>query len=654
MCGIVGFWNLDNRPAAKNEVWAMAQMIAHRGPDGYGEYVEGAVGLGHRRLAILDLSPSGKQPMSYADGRYWITFNGEIYNFIELREELAALGYTFQSTSDTEVILAAYDRWGADCQLRFNGMWAFAIWDKREQLLFLSRDRFGVKPLHYYFDGKHFAFGSEMKAFLPLPWFDLKFDPQTITDSIGAFTSIEGTEDCMLKGLRRLRGGWSLTLKRGQEPKLDRWWNTLHHIHSVPENFLEQAEMFRDLFLDACRIRMRSDVSVGTALSGGLDSSSVLCGMAYVRKHMPDGGRLAADWQRSFVACHPGTGQDERHYAEEVVRHINGQAVYLEIDPADCAKHLDELIFSFEELADHPPIGAWLTYREMRKHGVVVSLNGHGGDELLCGYNYYLPTAIKDAELFPSAGMQARVNDLRLTEMLMDRRREYPVDENAPTQRTLPGDRGHWYRQAGRGENFQEYIGEMSTLSGFDALSRVLYYDFHYRTLPTILRNFDRLSMAHGVEIRAPFLDYRLACLCFSLPAFSKVGQGFSKLILRQALDGILPKKIQLRTSKLGFVSPFVDWINDSVKPVILDTIHCTNFLQSDIWNGPAIRDYILSSYGQQAHAGIFQCWPFLHAFKLTELFAEQQRLSRATLSERNDLNLSSSEVSTSCSSPNA
>ena len=168
MCGIVGFWNLDRAPVDQTMLDRFTDTLAHRGPDGRGTFIDSQVslGLGHRRLAILDISEAAKQPMSYAQERYWITYNGEIYNFLEIRKELIAYGYTFRSESDTEVILAAYDRWGEDCQFRFNGMWAFAIWDSHERKLFISRDRFGVKPLHYYYDGKHFAFASEMKAFL--------------------------------------------------------------------------------------------------------------------------------------------------------------------------------------------------------------------------------------------------------------------------------------------------------------------------------------------------------------------------------------------------------------------------------------------------------------------------------------------------------
>ncbi len=200
--------------------------LAHRGPDGNGFYIdsEANLGFGHRRLAILDTSDGGRQPMSFTGERTWITYNGEIYNFLELKQELEQSGYLFQTDSDTEVILAAYHRWGEDCQLRFNGMWAFAVWDQVERKLFISRDRFGVKPLIYYFDPNHFAFASEMKAFLALDWFRAEFDPEMVAAALSNERLVEGDERCLLRGLRHLPGGHCLTLKTGEAPKIRRWW----------------------------------------------------------------------------------------------------------------------------------------------------------------------------------------------------------------------------------------------------------------------------------------------------------------------------------------------------------------------------------------------------------------------------------------------
>lgn len=197
MCGITGFWNLDGRPVFREELIRFTNQIAHRGPDGWDVYVDdsAAVGFGHRRLAIIDITDSGRQPMSFADGRYWIVFNGEIYNFVELRKELEGYGYQFKTDSDTEVVLASFDKWGEDCRFKFNGTWAFSIWESRERKLFLSRDRFGVKPLIYYFDGKRFAFASEMKAFLALDGFLAEYNPTILANSLEDPALVEGAED---------------------------------------------------------------------------------------------------------------------------------------------------------------------------------------------------------------------------------------------------------------------------------------------------------------------------------------------------------------------------------------------------------------------------------------------------------------------------
>lgn len=253
MCGIVGLWQRNHEPVLQDGLRRFTDSLSHRGPDGSGFYIdpEANLGFGHRRLAIIDISEAGRQPMSYAGGRYWITYNGEIYNFLELRDELRGYGYSFATESDTEVILAAYDKWGADCQPRFNGMWAFAIWDRQERRLFLSRDRFGVKPLMYFYDGQRFAFASEMKAFLALEWFQVEFEPGMVAAALTDHQLVEGTERTLLRGLKRLLGGYCLTLEQDGDLSIRRWWNTLDHLEPAPASYSEQAERYRELFLDA-------------------------------------------------------------------------------------------------------------------------------------------------------------------------------------------------------------------------------------------------------------------------------------------------------------------------------------------------------------------------------------------------------------------
>jgi len=651
MCGIVGIWNLNGIPIEAFGLDQFTDSLAHRGPDGRGTYicVEANLGLGHRRLAILDLSPKGKQPMAYAGGRYWITYNGEIFNFLELREELEGLGHTFVTESDTEVILAAYLQWGESCQLKFNGMWAFAIWDRNERVLFISRDRFGIKPLHYFFDGKHFAFASEMKAFLALDWFRLEFNPRMLALAVSNYNRVEGgTEDCLLKGIKRLHGGHCLIIRPGKEPQIKRWWNTLDHLVAVPEDINQQAEQFCQIFFDACKIRMRSDVPLGTALSGGLDSSSVICAMHQIRAFSDNHSRLSSDWQKAFVATFPGTIQDERKFAEQVVQHVGARPTYKEMDPTEAVENLDQILFSFEEIYDIPT-SLWMIYREIRKLGVSISMDGHGADELLGGYHFYPYAEMRRA-------LVARPNLNRFYEMRATLQALYPrFDIPSPgsilrdtlTQGLKNNFLANSVRSLGRlGRSclfpdyvprrtdwllvnpqvpfFPEWEADKSQLAHFDSLNKQLYFDFHYRFLPTILRNFDRCSMAHGVEIRAPFMDWRLVCFGFSLPASSKIGGGYTKLILRKAMQGILPEPIRTRKSKIGFASPLVDWYKGRLKAFVLDTVNSQKFLQSDIWNGSLIRQQVADSYAKGDFLGASRSWQYIQAMKLMQLFADK------------------------------
>ena len=398
MCGISGILTFDG-DTSEREVLAMTKSLAHRGPDGEGVHVAGPIGLGHRRLAVLDLEETGSQPMSFAGGRYWITHNGEIYNFLELKSSLQALGHCFRGHSDTEVILAAYVQWGEACQLRFNGMWAFAIWDAEERHLFLSRDRFGVKPLFYFFDGRRLAFASEMKAFLPLPWFPVSFDPPAVTCSLANPYGLEPTEHCLLEGLKRLKAGHSLTVAQGGEPRIHQWWRTADHLEDPPPNFKLQIEGFRERFLDAVRLRMRSDIPLACSLSGGLDSSSIVGAMMDIPESSRDSSTRTGQPVTAFIASFPGTSHDEVSFAREVARNAGIAERVFDVDPSILPAIFDRYVFQCEEIQS-PNLGPWLLYRELSEAGIRVSLEGHGGDELLAGYANQVQFA-RDAALSP-------------------------------------------------------------------------------------------------------------------------------------------------------------------------------------------------------------------------------------------------------------
>lgn len=670
MCGITGYWARSGRPLSADEFAGFNDSLAHRGPDGSGVelFPEDCLWLGHRRLAIIDVSARGYQPMSYADGRYWLTYNGEIYNYLELREQLRQLGHRFTTESDSEVVLAAFAQWGEECQLRFNGMWAFAIWDAREKSLFLSRDRFGVKPLHYADVEGCFAFASELKAFLQLPWCDGTLDEDMLSETLSNINGQEGTEHTLLRGVKRLPGGCCLTVRSGKMI-FRRWWETLDHLASPPSSLRKQADEFRDLFFDSCRLRLRSDVTVATALSGGLDSSAVACTIAELgRRGMVD--HVPQDWQRAFVATFPGTRLDERHYAEQVVAHTGMRPHYHVVDDSVAAKHVEKIVFDLEGIYWVPLVGPWAIYREMRNDGVRVSLDGHGADELLGGYHFFVERAL-DALIGPQFRLR-RYLDVRQTLLAL---RGGSVDiERAGLWSELRSVMKYRLERAGLLPHAQRLVGAARNRFGFvtrrlerlrsakappqptgpnlpplePLLSaytgeRRLYDErldqrtegmtpfnantfswFHASVLPTILRSYDRASMAHGIEVRMPFMDWRLVAHSFALPEESKMGHGYTKLILREAVAGLMPDSIRLRTNKIGFTTPLDEWARGGLRTWFLDLAASRSFLESDAWNGESGRAMVERSIA--GHGSINAVWPAINAHVLAATFRDAAR----------------------------
>jgi asparagine synthase (glutamine-hydrolysing) len=630
MCGIAGFWNLNHEPISETILERFTDSLSHRGPDGNGFYIDSDsnLGLGHRRLAILDTTDTGRQPMPYRNKRYWITFNGEIYNFLELRDELQQHGYQFFTESDTEVVMAAYDKWGEDCQLRFNGMWAFAIWDRQKKQLFLSRDRFGVKPLMYFYDGKHFAFASEMKAFLALEWFQVEFDPEMVAAALTDHQLVEGSERTLLCGLNRLLGGYCLTLNQKGDLKIRRWWNTLDHLEPAPATYDKHVEHYRELFLDASRIRMRSDVPIGTALSGGLDSSSIVCGMRYIRDTGNTGERLANDWQRAFVATYPGSVIDERPYADQVIQETGANPIYCEITPEMYLENFQRVLFQYEEISDIH-LGPWVVHKAQREHDVVVTLDGHGGDEALAGYPWHVTAALKNALSGFSPRQVAKSLDTMKKLELFPQEQFYWKSALALGSKWMDKHlkKEHsWLTQAPAEFNSPAYEEDRSRFKERDALFQSLYVDFHFTQLPMNLRDFDRLSMAHGVEVRSPFMDWRLVTFTFSLPSESKIGGGFTKRILRDALKGILPEPIRLRTRKLGFPNMTESWSSPRAQEFIQDAVMSPGFRDSGIWDGKRIRTELDTALRRQELPVIQKAWIYVQAMSLMEMFQERRR----------------------------
>ncbi len=629
MCGISGLWNFSGAPVARAVLEGMNGLLAHRGPDGSGVYQDGALGLGHTRLAILDTGAGGHQPMSFGADRWWLTFNGEIYNFLELREELTGLGHHFISESDSEVLLAAFAQWGPDCQTRFNGMWAFALWDSQEGELFLSRDRFGVKPLFWYFDGRRFAFASEMKAFLALPDFAGQFDGRAVATAIMHVIPFEGTEHALLEGVKRFPPGHFMTVRSGQAPKLRRWWRTLDHLPDPPLHLERQVEHFRELLFDACRSRMRSDVPLATCLSGGLDSSAIHGVIAHLNNQDMDAPRRPDDWQTAFFLG--DNAGEERALAEDVVAFAGTKGIYQAANADDALQNLDEIIFKSEEIG-HLPAGHWLLYRELRRHGMVVSLDGHGADELGAGYRHLPNQAMIEAVEHlrnlkeASDAMGVEKVDAKLAPLLAALPEFAPFD---PTPRPTPV--AEVLRAAPYPFEFPIWAEDAPDLADRDRLTRFIYFEAHEGRLPWILREFDRASMANGVESRAPFLDWRLMVYAFALPVESKIRGGSAKYVLREALKGVLPENVRTRRKKLGFPIEIYNWLAGPLKGYALDMINSQAFLQSPIWDGPRVRNMAERALREGNPHGIKIAWPFIHATSLAGLFLAHRPENKST-----------------------
>jgi asparagine synthase (glutamine-hydrolysing) len=588
MCGIAGIYHLDGQKTDRQKLVRFTDSLAHRGPDGSGYTLhdEDTLGLGHRRLSILDLSELGRQPMSYADGRYTICYNGEVFNFAEIKKELESKKYTFVSNTDTEVILAAYIEYGADCLHRFNGMWALAIWDETEKELFLARDRFGIKPLYYtYTPDRLFAFASETRSFRFLDGFARRLDERLLQYNLSDSYSLEGEGYTPFEGIVQLLPGHHLLVKKGRALQQKRWWHIKDFVdpHSSL-SFDEQKEKFYELFRDACRIRLISDVPVGTALSGGVDSTAVYSTVFDIMA-TEQLSRANKDSQRAFTAIFPGLPNDEKEFADKAVAFTGGKINYTDIKSAGLAESILNDTVMADCISASPLTAISSVYAGMRKEGVLVSMDGHGVDEMLFGYRDMIYSLYNNALWGGSVGDAENYSKV-LLDMYHAANREKAeqrfakeLSEKQQREKSLSWKFKRLIRPSDiSSDDYKK--GNLPSLSdkpydfGKEKLEdRMLYHEFFVRTLPALLRNFDRAGMMHGVEIRMPFMDWRLVSFVFSLSAASKTGQGFTKLILREAMKGRMSEEIRTRKFKVGIGSPLEYWMNGPLKEWTLDMV---------------------------------------------------------------------------------
>jgi asparagine synthase (glutamine-hydrolysing) len=555
MCGICGIVSSDPAGVLPAVVAGMNEAGRHRGPDDGGLLELPWAVLGHRRLSIIDLSPAGHQPMADLTGRYWITFNGEVYNYIEIRRELERMGHTFRTRTDTEVVLESVKEWGNGAFRRFNGMWALAIVDTAEKSVLLARDRFAVKPLYYEIRPGFLSFASELKQVLHASSGRNRLNHRVAADFL--LWSIQGhCDETFVEGVRSFPGGHLAEVRlddvrNGRLTPRPYWEPAVR----APMGLAERIEEFRSVFEDSVRLRLRSDVPVAVTLSGGLDSSSLACTAAAVRS--ADG---AAGPLRAFTAVFPDRGYSEEGFARLVAERsgldhqiIRPDQQHLVEDWRTFVRCMDEPFFSLSYFAN------WKVYQRIRDSGVPVVLNGQGGDELLLGYPRYRPALLTFLARSRKWGALAR--ELAFS----SKRGNLSVGRLAAMGLyfRFPGLRVRRRLEMMRPLVRPEFLaygrsraGTLKAEAELPSLRELIRHEFAGQQLQHLLHHEDRVSMHFAVEARNPFLDYRLFEIAASSPPEALLHEGWSKHLLREAMRGRLPEEIRVRTDKMGFDTP--------------------------------------------------------------------------------------------------
>lgn len=568
MCGIAGFLNLDYQNTADLSLLrAMTDVLEHRGPDADGHFISGPVALGHRRLSIIDLN-TGQQPMANDDGSITLSFNGEIYNYVELRVELLALGHGFQTDSDTEVIIRAYEQWGIDCQKRFNGMWSFALWDENHQRLFLSRDRLGEKPLYYSNTGKTLVFGSELKALFA---YGISRDPDLSLLEVYTTLSFIPAPFTFFKNVHKLRPGHCLVYEDGSFQDTSYW-----DLPELDEDDMRQdgravEEEFAALLQDSVRMRMRSDVPFGAFLSGGLDSSCIVALMSQIGEHPVRTFTMGFE-QREF---------DERDLARLVAQAFKTYHHEQVVTPDVFEESVSQVLHHYDEpFGDVSAIPTGLVSRMAREH-VKMVLTGDGGDEVLSGYTIYqgekfahryskLPFPLRKSLPPLARGLGSlfrgrprrklnrvhdvcQASDMAFSDRLIEKVANAPVrlikELLAPVNDKV---------------DVRDFMANMMEGCPYkDPFYRLMHYNLKVSLPGKMLVKVDRMSMAHSLEVRAPFLDHRLVDLMVPVHKDIKMRGLERKSVLRRTTATILPEKL-LHTSKKGFAVPVGHWFKDA------------------------------------------------------------------------------------------
>ncbi len=581
MCGIAGILKFHGASADTRESLLMARMLAHRGPDGEGSYASGPIALAHRRLAIIDLSPAAAQPMPNEERTVWLVFNGEIYNYLELIPELRARGHIFRSRADSEVILHGYEEEGISCTGRFNGMWAFALWDAPRQRLLLSRDRLGEKPLYYAVDSAGLLFASEIKALLALRP-DLAEPSLPQVAHFVATGQMETGSETFFRAIFQLPPAHSLIAHADGRVEVKRYWAAPLPEEIQPTSPREAASGLRALLEDSIRLRLRSDVPIGTCLSGGLDSSSVVA----LESRLLGGQSL-----HTFSSIFDEADYSERRFVEAV----NGAFPTLPhrvTPPPAFLEVLPRIIWHQETPIHGPGVYPQWWVMDLARGRVKVLLDGQGADELLGGYFYYYPEHL--ADLLLESGSPRGLGMLLQALARIVRRTSLPGAarlflEARRRVRGLPRPPG--YQGGSFGMFLQPGLAPATRPAGEPAgpergrfLAKALFDDLTRNSIPKLLHYEDRNSMAHGIEARVPFLDHRLVEFCLRLPAGRRIDAGVTKAPLRRGLADLLPPLVARRLDKKGFPEPVARWMKESSYSAVSEILLSERTRSRGLW----------------------------------------------------------------------
>ncbi len=626
MCGISGIVYHDrHRPVILDDLKRMCNTLVHRGPDDEGYFVDQNVGLGMRRLNVIDLA-TGHQPISNEDGRLWIVFNGEIYNYPELRKELEEKGHRFSTNTDTETIVHAYEEYGEDCVKKLNGMFAFAIWDRHDQRLVLARDRLGIKPLYYFLDDCCLVFGSELKALL-----EYREIPRTIDyKALDSFLTVEYIPAplSILKNIKKLLPGHILILQ-DRKVSIQKYWDLRFNRLKDSEEYLSEA--FYDLLKDSVRIRLNSDVPLGAFLSGGIDSSTIVCLMSEIMDRPV----------KTFSIGFDDPSYNELQYARAVADHFSTDHYELTIQP-DVVNLVEDLVGYLDEpLADVSIFPTFLVSKLARQH-VTVALSGDGGDELFAGYDWYiadkveryyhkLPRVMRHQwipsithRIPPSSHKKGFVNKLKrfvegsvLPESLQHFRwNTFMTEEKKDRLYTE-----ELKRSLGQLDGYSNLITYLRASENADRLWQQQYADIKTFMVDDILVKVDRMSMANSLEARTPFLDYRVVEFAAGLPSHLKLNRFTGKYLLKQCMATKLPRVI-LNRKKEGFSIPMKNWLKNDLRPMLEEVLSSNRIKRQGLFDPSyveSLKTEHLAGHSNNAHQlwslMIFQIWQdrYLH-----------------------------------------